>query len=311
MMAGGASRVWRLSAERSIELEPWCLMAVLNATPDSFSDGGDHLDPDRAAEAGVQMVRDGAAILDVGGESTRPGADRIAAFDQMARVVPVIESLRRRPETREIPITIDTTLADVAEAALDAGADAINDVSAGEEDPGILRVAAERGVAVILMHRLRPPDRDVYSDRYETPPEYGDVVEDVRAHLERRAAAAIAAGVDPELVAVDPGLGFGKSVEQNLELLRGLPRLVGEGRPVLVGASRKSFLGAIAETPDPRARDLESCVAAVEAWRRGAAILRVHRPGEHRRALRIASAIAGRGVDPADGPSGSGGTAAR
>ena len=303
-MAEGVARVWRLSEKRSVELEPWCLMAVLNATPDSFSDGGDHLDPIRAADAGVEMVRDGAAILDVGGESTRPGAERIPAAAQIERVVPVIEALRGRAETRTIPITIDTTRAEVADAALDAGADAINDVSAGEEDPEILAVAAARGVAVILMHRLRPPDRDVYSDRYETPPEYGDVVEAVRSHLERRAAAAVAAGVEADLVAVDPGLGFGKSVEQNLALVRGLPRLVGDGRPVLVGASRKSFLGAIAETPDPRARDLESCVAAVEAWRRGAAILRVHRPAEHRRALRIASAIRSRGVDP------SGGTAA-
>ena len=291
---------WRLSATRTLELEPWCLMGILNATPDSFSDGGVHLDPVRAAEAGVAMVEAGATILDVGGESTRPGAERVDVDHQIARVVPVISELRGRRITERIAITVDTTRAAVADAALAAGADAINDVSAGTEDPEMLALAADRGVGIILMHRLRPPDQDVYSDRYETPPAYEDVVSDVREHLLSRVAAAIEAGVDSSMIAVDPGLGFGKSVAQNLALLRGLHRLVGDGRPVLVGASRKSFLGALTGAKDPVDRDGESVAAAIEAWRRGAAVLRVHDVAVHQRAIRIAEAIEDRGDQPAE-----------
>lgn len=272
-------------------------MGILNATPDSFSDGGVHLNPVRAADAGVAMVNAGATVLDVGGESTRPGADRIGVDQQIARVVPVITELRGRPTTEKIAITVDTTRAAVAEAALEAGADAINDVSAGMEDPEILALAADRRAGIILMHRLRPPDEDAYSDRYETPPAYMDVVAEVRAHLGERATAAVAAGVDPSMIAVDPGLGFGKSVSQNLALLQGLPRLVADGRPVLVGASRKSFLGALTGAKAPADRDGESIVAAVEAWRRGAAVLRVHEVAGHQRGIQIAEAIEGRG-DP-------------
>ena len=272
-------------------LDPWCLMGILNATPDSFSDGGDHLDPDAAADAGVAMVEAGAAMLDVGGESTRPGAERVHAGDQVARVVPVIQELRRRETTRSIVITVDTTLAEVAEAALDAGADAINDVSAGLEDPAILEVAASRGSGLVLMHRLQPPDRDRYSDRYEEPPAYADVVEEVRSFLDERATRAEEAGVRPEAIVVDPGLGFGKSVSQNFQLLRHLERIVADGRPVLAGASRKSFLGAVSGETDPRARGAESIIAGVEAWRRGAGILRVHEVRGHHRALVVARAI--------------------
>ena len=272
-------------------MDPWCLMGILNATPDSFSDGGDHLDPMAAAEAGMAMVEAGAAMLDVGGESTRPGAERMSARSQIERVVPVIRELRRRDAIRSVVITVDTTLAAVAEAALDAGADAINDVSAGLEDPEILELAASRGSGIVLMHRLLPPDRDRYSDRYEEPPDYGDVVQDVRTFLEARAGRAEEVGVRPEAIAVDPGLGFGKSVPQNLELVRRLDEIVADGRPVLVGASRKSFLGAISGETDPRGRGVESIIAAVEAWRRGAGILRVHEVQGHRRALAVAGAI--------------------
>ncbi len=268
-------------------------MGVLNATPDSFSDGGRHLDPTMAVRAGIAMVEDGARILDVGGESTRPGADRIDAIEQIGRVIPVIEKLRAHEVTRSIVITIDTTLAAVAEAALDAGADGINDVSAGSEDPGIFDLAASRGAGLVLMHRLRPPDRDQYSDRYLEAPVYEDVVGDVIAFLDERACRAEEAGVRPDAIAVDPGLGFGKSVSQNLELIRNLPRIVAKGRPVLVGASRKSFLGAISGEPEPEARRSESIVAGIESWRRGAGILRVHDVEEHRKALAIAVEIAG------------------
>lgn len=268
-------------------------MGVLNATPDSFSDGGDHLDPVSAAEAGMAMVEAGAAILDVGGESTRPGSERVQPEEQIARVVPVIEALRRSPSTRSTVITIDTTLSGVAEAALDAGADAINDVSAGREDPAILELAGARGAGLVLMHRLRAPDQDQYSDRYSEPPVYEDVVDEVRAFLDLHSGRAEAAGVGPEAIVVDPGLGFGKTVDQNLDLVRGLGRLVGDGRPVLAGASRKSFLGAITGEADPRNRGVESVTASVEAWRRGAGILRVHDVDAHRRALAVAAAIHG------------------
>ena len=285
------ARSWKVSEGRHLDLDPWCLMGILNATPDSFSDGGDHLDPAAAAAAGVAMVQAGADILDIGGESTRPGAERISAEGQVARVVPVIQELRGRDSTRSVVITIDTTLAAVAEAALDAGADAINDVSAGLEDPGLFELAAARGAGIVLMHRLQPPDRDRYSDRYEEPPAYEDVVEEVRAFLADRARRAEQAGVRPEAIAVDPGLGFGKSVSQNFELLHGLDRIVADGRPVLVGASRKSFLGAVSGEADPRGRGVESITADVEAWRRGAGILRVHEVEGHRRALAVARAI--------------------
>ncbi|MBC01974.1 MAG: dihydropteroate synthase [Phycisphaerae bacterium] len=268
-------------------------MGILNTTPDSFSDGGDHLDPAMAAAAGVAMGEAGAAVLDIGGESTRPGAERVSGRDQIERVVPVIRALRAHPSTGSAVITIDTTLASVAEAALDAGADAINDVSAGLEDPGIIELAADRGAGLILMHRLRPPDRDRYSDRYEDPPVYEDVVEEVRSFLDDRVRHAEQAGVRPEAIAVDPGLGFGKTVPQNLELIHGLRRIVADGRPVLVGASRKSFLGAISGETDPRGREVESVASGIEAWRRGAGILRVHRVDDHRRALAVVRAISG------------------
>ncbi|MCP4835728.1 MAG: dihydropteroate synthase [Phycisphaera sp.] len=276
-------------------------MGVLNATPDSFSDGGDHLDPESAVAAGEMMVEAGAAILDVGGESTKPGSERVGPEEQIARVVPVIEALRRGEPTHSVVITIDTTRSMVAEAALDAGADAINDVSAGTEDPAILELAASRRVGLVLMHRLRAPGDDQYSDRYVEPPVYEDVVDEVRAFLDRHAARAEAAGVGSDAIVVDPGLGFGKTVEQNLDLVRGLGRIAGDGRPVLAGASRKSFLGAISGEADPRRRGIESITAGVEAWRRGAGILRVHDVAGHRRALAIATAFEDRSSSRGDG----------
>ena len=282
---------WRVNADRVLSLDPWCLMGILNVTPDSFSDGGLHLDPNHAIESGIGMMKQGARVLDIGGESTRPGAAAVSSDEQIRRVVPVIEGIRRRPEGVEAVITIDTTRADVADAALAAGADAVNDVSAGTDDPAMLPLVGERDCGVILMHRLRPPEEDSFSDRYEEEPVYADVVGDVREWLAGRVAAAKKAGVDEGSIAVDPGLGFGKSVEQNHQLLVGLPELIADGRPVLVGASRKSFLGAVTGNSEPRDRDPESIVAAVEAWRRGARFFRVHAPEAHRRALLVAAAV--------------------
>jgi dihydropteroate synthase len=281
---------WNIGRGRTVSLEPWCLMGILNATPDSFSDGGEHLDPADAVAAGADMVAAGAGILDVGGESTRPGAASIDVETQIARVVPVIERLRATPATADIVISIDTTRAAVAAAAIDAGADLVNDVSGGCDDPEILAVAADRGVGIVLMHRLRAPAADSYSDRYVRPPEYADVVDEVRARLSEFAMRAEAAGVPADRIAVDPGLGFGKSVEQNLELIRRLGEIVADGRPVLVGASRKSFLGAVTGVTDPGSRTLESVIAGVESWRAGAAILRVHDVEPHRRGLETAVA---------------------
>lgn len=278
---------WRIHG-RDLPLEPWLLMGVVNATPDSFSDGGLHLDPARATEAALAMIDAGAAIIDVGGESTRPGASRIEAAEQIRRVVPVIEAIRRQSE---VAISIDTTLAAVAEAAIDAGAEIVNDVSAGEEDPSILRLAAARSCGIVLMHRLAPPPADSFSDRYATPPEYRDVVEDVASALLNRLSIAEGAGVDPRSIAIDPGLGFGKTVEQNFALIARLGELGSLGRPVLVGASRKSFIGAASGESDPVRRVTGSVVAAVAAWSAGGRIIRTHDVAETRQGLEVARAI--------------------
>lgn len=286
-----AARSWRLGKDRNVALEPWCLMGVLNATPDSFSDGGDHLDPERAIATGLEMIEAGATVLDVGGESTRPGAASVSVDEQIARVVPVIEGIRLQASGRSVAITIDTTRAAVADAAFEAGADALNDVSAGTEDPDVLGIVADRGRGIVLMHRLKRPADDAYSDEYERSPVYADVVQDVLTYLRIRVDVAIGAGIDSESVAIDPGLGFGKSVDQNLRLVAGLPAFVETGHPVLVGGSRKSFLGSTSGTAEARDRDPESAVLAVEAWRAGARFFRVHDVGIHERSLRIASAI--------------------
>jgi dihydropteroate synthase len=231
--------------------------------------------------------------VDIGGESTRPGATRIDAAEQIRRTVPVIAAIRRELAAGPV-ITIDTTLAEVARAALDVGADAINDVSAGTEDPGILVLAAQRRCGLILMHRLAPPGRDVFSHQYAAPPDYsasGGVTGAVVAFLQERIAAASQAGVSPEAIVVDPGLGFGKTVEQNLELIRGTPALCELGRPVLSGVSRKSFTAKAAgidTVRHPRERVHASVGLSVAHLFCGATIFRVHDVREHVEALRAA-----------------------
>ncbi|USO00332.1 MAG: dihydropteroate synthase [Phycisphaeraceae bacterium] len=278
-------------------------MAIVNATPDSFSDGGRHNDPSRAVDAARAFVAVGADMLDVGGESTRPGSQRVQADEQIRRVVPVIRAIREAGV--DTPISIDTTLAAVAWAALDAGADAINDVSGGEEDPDLVALAAERACGLILMHRLVPPERDRYSDRYDEAPAYGDVVEAVRADLGRKAEAAIAAGCDPESIVLDPGLGFGKTVEQNVELVQGSAKLMSLGYPLLGAASRKSFVGRLSmgpmdrDPPGPADRLGGSIVFSLAQLARGVRLFRVHDVREQARALRAAWAI-GCGSDAPD-----------
>lgn len=285
---------WRLNETHTLALDEPAIMAILNATPDSFSDGGTHLAPNAATGFAIRAIEEGAHVIDVGGESTRPGSERVPVDEQLARVIPVIRAIR---ETGlETPITIDTTRVAVARAALDAGADAINDVSGATEEPEMLRLAADRGCGIVLMHRLTTPARDVYSTQYEREPDYaGDVVEHVRAALGDLLARATDAGVREDAILLDPGLGFGKSVAQNLALIRETGRLRELGRPILSGASRKSFVGAIAGVEDPASRDEASAVLSVLHERAGARVFRVHAVGPHARALRVARALSGNG----------------
>lgn len=292
------ARFWRVGPKLQITLDRPRLLGILNVTPDSFSDGGLYIDPSDAVAAAAAMVEAGADIIDIGGESTRPGAGRIPAEEQIRRVVSVIRSIRAAAgPLSATPISVDTTLAAVARAALDAGANAINDVSAGTEDPEILRLAAERSAGLILMHRLTTPDRDSYSDQYERPPQYGDVVAEVRSYLAARAAAAERAGVAREAIVIDPGLGFGKTVEQNLELVRRTGELASLGYPVLSAASRKSFTGRAMglERSAPGERLLGSIAISVAHYLAGARLFRVHDVAEQRAALLAAAAVAGTG----------------
>ncbi len=258
-------------------------MGVVNVTPDSFSDGGRFLDPRAAVEHGSGLRDDGADILDVGGESTRPGAEPVAEDEELRRVVPVVERLAQAGAR----VSIDTTKLAVARAALQAGARIVNDVSAFRHDPEMAGLVAESGAECCLMHMLGEP-RTMQRD-----PRYGDVVSEVRSFLEERLAHAVAEGVPEERVLLDPGIGFGKTVEHNLELLRRLDEIVAIGRRVVVGASRKSFLGRLTGR-DPEERVPATIAANVLAYERGAAIFRVHDVAEVRDALRVAAATVGR-----------------
>jgi dihydropteroate synthase len=259
------------------------LVGVLNVTPDSFSDGGDFLDPAKAASHAAAMLDEGAGIIDVGGESTRPGSDRVTLEEETRRVVPVVEEiLSERPDAI---ISIDTCRAATAEAALGAGARIVNDVTALRGDPRMAEVVAEARCPVVLMHMLGEP-RTMQRD-----PRYADVVREVRDFLAERAEHAVAAGVEPESVILDPGIGFGKTLEHNLALLRHLDELVALGFPVLVGASRKSFLGRITGVEEARDRVLGTVAANVIAYEKGATLFRVHDVRANREALAVARAI--------------------
>jgi len=243
------------------------IWAILNVTPDSFSDGGRYAEPGRAVARGRALVAEGADHLDVGGESTRPGAREVPEAEERERVVPVIRGLREAGV--EVPISVDTRKAAVARAALEAGATVVNDVSAGTHDPDLLRTVASHGAGLVLMHMQGRPET------MQERPHYADVVTEVRAWLAERAAAAERAGVAAERILVDPGIGFGKTLEHNLDLLRRLDELVGDGRPVLLGASRKSFLGRVTgrDVADRLAGSLACVARGVEA---GVAAVRVH-----------------------------------
>jgi dihydropteroate synthase len=281
---------WRASNSRTIDLTRPCVMAILNVTPDSFADGGRLATPSQAADAAESAAGAGATILDLGGESTRPGSAPVPPDAQMQRVIPALLAIRSR--LPDIAISIDTTSAEVAESALAAGADAINDTSAGLADPAMLPLAARSGAGLILMHRPRPAAQDRYSDSYEQPPVYGDVVAEVGAFLRGRSEAALAAGVRRESIVLDPGLGFGKTVEQNLALIRGTGTLAALGYPVLSGLSRKSFVGRVSLGRDsqPAERLPGTLALSVLHLAHGASIFLVHDAAEHVQALSAAFA---------------------
>jgi dihydropteroate synthase len=253
-------------------------MGIVNVTPDSFSDGGLFLDHDSAVSHGASLATEGAHILDVGGESTRPGAEPVTESEELRRVIPVVEglaqALRSLPPTRHI--SVDTSKARVAKAALEAGADLVNDVSALRADPEMVEVVAASGAECCLMHMLGEPRT------MQQNPHYEDVVDDIKAFLEERLAFAVHEGVCEQRIMLDPGIGFGKTVEHNLTLLRRLDELVAIGRPIVIGTSRKSFLGHIAAearrvTVLPADERLPGTIAtSVMAFERGANIFRVH-----------------------------------
>lgn len=256
-------------------------MGIVNVTPDSFYDGGRFSDPGRAVEHGLSLASEGADILDVGGESSRPGSDPVPADEERRRVVPVIAELRRRTATL---ISVDTTKLEVAEAALDAGADIVNDISASGLDPRVLVLAARHGAGFVMMHMKGTPKT------MQDAPRYDDAVAEIRAFLAGKIAAALASGLAAESIVLDPGIGFGKCLEDNLVLLNHLDALASLDRPVLVGVSRKAFIGRLLDAaPDDR---LEGTIAAaVLGVVRGAHILRVHDVQAVGRAARVADAI--------------------
>ncbi len=255
-------------------------MGIVNVTPDSFSDGGAHLQPAAAEAAARRMIDEGAAIVDVGGESTRPGSEGVSLDEELRRVVPVLERLSG------LPLSIDTAKAEVARRALELGAELVNDVTALRGDPELAGVVADAEAYLCLMH-MRGEPRTMQQD-----PRYDDVAGEVTAFLEERLAAAVAAGVAEERICLDPGIGFGKTTEQNLELVRRLDVLTALGRPVVVGFSRKSSLGKILGDPEARTGTAAASVgAALAAYERGASIFRVHDVREHVEALAVAGAV--------------------
>ncbi len=257
------------------------LMGILNVTPDSFSDGGKFFDADRAVEHGLQMAAEGAAIIDVGGESTRPGAEAVPAVEQMNRVVPVIKELREKCDG---PISIDTKDVEVARAALDAGASIINDITA-LSDQRMAELAGERGVPVILMHIQGTPVT------MQAEPKYADVVGEVLQYLLDRAKRAEQFGVAKERIFIDPGIGFGKTLDHNLTLLKNIDKFVASGYRVLVGTSRKSFIGKITGKEDPADRAFGTAATVALCAAAGVSILRIHDVAQMRDVIKMTEAI--------------------
>ncbi len=259
------------------------VMGVLNVTPDSFSDGGDYLDASTAVARGAQMIEEGADLIDIGGESTRPGSESVCPAEQIRRTQPVIARIHQQYPA--VPISIDTRLSEVASAAIDAGASIVNDVSALRDDPAMTSLVAGRHVPVVLMHMQGDPKT------MQQAPHYGDVVADVVAFLSERMAAAVAAGIDRSMLIVDPGIGFGKTVRHNLDLIRRLSELVRLEAPILIGVSRKRFIGSILQIDDPRQRGLGTAAAVAACVLGGANIVRVHDVEQTIQVVRMCDAI--------------------
>jgi dihydropteroate synthase len=281
-------RIWRCRDHRIVCGVRTLLVGVVNVTPDSFSDGGLHLDAEAAVSHGLELVEEGADLLDIGGESTRPGAEPVPAADEIARVVPVIEGLATKLPDR--PLSVDTRKPEVARAALEAGASIVNDIGAGTE-PGMFEATREAGAGMILMHMKGEP-RTMQVD-----PTYDDVVGEVTAYLRARLEAAGAAGIEHDRLCVDPGIGFGKDLQHNLELLRAVGRMRDDlGVPFLVGPSRKRFIGTLTGAEDPGDR-VEGTAGAV-AWcaAQGADLVRVHDVRAMRRVVQVVDAIVREGA---------------
>ena len=271
-----------ISAFAGLSLDRPRVMGIVNVTPDSFSDGGNLRSVEAAVAHAMELVSEGADIIDVGGESTRPGSDTVASDEEMARVLPVIEGIRARTDT---PISIDTRKSVVMRAAIEAGANIVNDVAALTFDPDAVATVVDLGVPVILMHAKGDPKT------MQNDPHYEDVVADVLEFLKARVAVCQTAGMPLERIAIDPGIGFGKTLDHNLTLLRSLDAFTGSGLPVLIGASRKRFIGTLTGTPVAAARAPGSVAVALWSVRAGAQLLRVHDVAETVQALKMWQAL--------------------
>ena len=251
---------------RRLVLDRPMVMGVLNVTPDSFSDGGRYLDSGAAVKHALEMVEEGADLIDIGAESSRPGAEPVSEAEELRRLIPVVQEVCRHVS---VPVSVDTTKAAVARAAIEAGAAVVNDISAGQADPAMTGVVAETGAGLVLMHRQGTPQT------MQRAPQYGSVVDDVRDFLRGRMQAAEQAGIAADQILLDPGIGFGKNLEHNLTLLAGLDAFQSLGRPILVGVSRKAFIGEVlGRRTDDRLMGTAAAVAA--ALLRGARMVRVH-----------------------------------
>lgn len=281
---------WRIQGQEHDLTQRGMVMGIVNVTPDSFSDGGRFLDAGRAVEHALTLVAEGADILDIGGESTRPGADPVDEAEEIKRVLPVIRAVRSVTRTL---ISIDTMKAAVARAALEAGADIINDVTGLRADPMMSRVAAESQAGLVVMHMIGTPRTMQQQAVYE------DVVAEVKGYFEERLRVLAELGIDPARVVWDPGFGFAKTLEHNVALMRALPELAVHGRPVLVGVSRKSMISRLLETEAPEDRDWPTVALTSHAREQGARIVRVHQVRPNVEAMRMTEAILGPGMEQA------------
>ena len=277
-----AAALWNVAGETLDLSARGMIMGVLNVTPDSFSDGGQFFERDRAIEQGIRMAEEGAQIIDVGGESTRPGSVGVSADEELARVLPVLERLRS--DTSAL-LSIDTTKAAVAREAVSAGAAIVNDVSGGRDDEAMMPFIAESGAAFIIMHMQGTPRT------MQDAPHYDDVVAEIREFFRQRYACAIESGIDPMAIAFDPGIGFGKTLKHNLELLRSLPQLRVHDRPLVVGVSRKSFLAKVIGSGELADRLAPTVALTALLRERGADVLRVHDVKANVSALRVTEAL--------------------